>query len=88
MVVGERSAAGPASTALGDAVAATLARIVDVDDKDAPREMFGSSKNSSKGNNDAQRAAVFKNLALLWIAKTVDGMDRIQVQFRCRSSAD
>lgn len=82
MIIGERSAAAPNGDELGDAVASALAQIVDVDQADAPREIFASH------DGETQKSAVYKNLVVLWSRKTIEGMERIELQFRCRIAGE
>ena len=79
-IIGERSAAAPNGPELEDTVATALAKIVDVDQGDAPKELFAAYEGTTK------KSAIYKNLAVLWSRKTVDGMERIELQFRCRGT--
>lgn len=79
-IIGERSAAAPNGPELEDTVATALAQIVDIDQADSPKELFAAHEGETK------KSAIYKNLAVLWSRKMVDGMERIELQFRCRSA--
>ncbi len=39
-------------------------------------------------DGETQKSAVYENLAMLWSRKTVDGMESIEVRFRCRRAGE